>query len=73
MGHGTDKPSDQDRSPIFMQFIDCVWQLMQQSGKCFEFNERFLLAIVNNMYTCQYGTFLYDNEMEREKHVSATI
>uniref|UniRef100_A0A1I7X7C3 Myotubularin phosphatase domain-containing protein n=1 Tax=Heterorhabditis bacteriophora TaxID=37862 RepID=A0A1I7X7C3_HETBA len=31
-GHGEDKPGDGERSPVFVQFIDCVWQLIQQ--KC---------------------------------------
>ncbi len=69
MGHGSDKHSDQDRSPIFLQFIDAVWQILQQNSKVFEFNEKFLLAILQNMYTCQFGTFLYSNEYEREKNV----
>lgn len=69
MGHGSDKYSDQDRSPIFLQFIDCVWQILQQNSKVFEFNEKLLLTIVNNMYTCQFGTFLYNNECERERNV----
>ncbi len=69
MGHGSDKHSDQDRSPVFLQFIDCVWQIMQQNSKVFEFNEKLLLAIVQNMYTCQFGTFLYTNEHERIKNV----
>lgn len=68
MGHGSDKHSDQDRSPIFLQFIDAVWQILQQNSKVFEFNEKFLLCILQNMYTCQYGTFLYNNEYEREKY-----
>jgi hypothetical protein len=72
MGHGTDKHADQDRSPIFLQFIDCVWQLMQQNQRVFEFNEKLLLTIVNNMYTCQFGTFLYNNEQEREKQECRT-
>ncbi|PIO77836.1 hypothetical protein TELCIR_00015 [Teladorsagia circumcincta] len=32
IGHGEDKASDGERSPVFVQFIDCVWQLLQQ--KC---------------------------------------
>lgn len=72
MGHGSDKHSDQDRSPIFLQFIDAVWQILQQNSKVFEFNEKFLLCILQNMYTCQYGTFLYSNDFEREKYEAKT-
>ena len=53
MGHGSDNHTDQDRSPIFLQFIDCVWQIMQQNDKYFEFTEKFLLEILFQMYTCQ--------------------
>lgn len=69
MGHGVDKHSDQDRSPIFVQFIDCVWQIQQQNKTVFEFNEDFLLTILKHIYTCQYGTFLYNCEYERERNV----
>ena len=27
VGHGDDKHNDADRSPVFLQFIDCVWQV----------------------------------------------
>jgi len=30
VGHGEDKHSDADRSPVFLQFIDCVWQMTTQ-------------------------------------------
>lgn len=30
IGHGEDKPSDADRSPVFLQFVDCVWQMTRQ-------------------------------------------
>ncbi|VDI02786.1 Hypothetical predicted protein [Mytilus galloprovincialis] len=32
-GHGEDKHSDADRSPVFLQFIDCVWQMTKQKLK----------------------------------------
>ncbi len=28
IGHGDDRHSDADRSPVFLQFIDCVWQVV---------------------------------------------
>ena len=27
VGQGDDKHNDPDRSPVFLQFIDCVWQV----------------------------------------------
>ena len=30
IGHGEDKHSDTERSPVFLQFIDCVWQITKQ-------------------------------------------
>lgn len=53
LGHGSDNHSDHDRSPIFLQFIDCVWQIMEQNENFFEFTEKFLLEIAQQMYTCQ--------------------
>lgn len=69
MGHGQSKYTDQDRSPIFLQFIDCVWQILQKFQSQFEFNENLLLVILENMFTCQFGTFLYNSECERTKNV----
>lgn len=51
-------------SPIFQQFIDCVFQLQQQNPDKFEFNERFLRRLVYHVYSCQYGTFLFNSQME---------
>uniref|UniRef100_A0A914XGK3 phosphatidylinositol-3,5-bisphosphate 3-phosphatase n=1 Tax=Plectus sambesii TaxID=2011161 RepID=A0A914XGK3_9BILA len=30
IGHGEEKHSDSERSPVFLQFIDCVWQVTSQ-------------------------------------------
>jgi myotubularin-related protein 1/2 len=52
-------------SPIFLQFMDCVYQLIQQKPTEFEFNEQFLITIMDHVYSCKYGTFLYNNERQR--------
>lgn len=51
-------------SPVFLQFLDCVYQLMNQNPNLFEFNERFLRRLVYHSYSCQYGTFLYNCQKE---------
>ncbi|POI36091.1 hypothetical protein CIB84_000154 [Bambusicola thoracicus] len=53
-------------SPVFTQFIECVWQLMQQFPCTFEFNEHFLLEIHDHVYSCQFGNFLGTCHKERE-------
>eukprot|EP01114_Cavostelium_apophysatum_P024511 TRINITY_DN9616_c0_g1_i1.p1 TRINITY_DN9616_c0_g1~~TRINITY_DN9616_c0_g1_i1.p1 ORF type:complete len:619 (+),score=165.04 TRINITY_DN9616_c0_g1_i1:39-1895(+) len=65
-GHGQKNFGDTQRSPIFVQFIDCVYQLTQQFPTAFQFNEEFLLVILDSLYSCEYGTFLCNNEKDRE-------
>jgi myotubularin-related protein 1/2 len=67
IGHGDDKHQDSDRSPVFLQFIDCVWQVMMQFPSAFEFNETFLITILDHLYSCLFGTFLCNSEKERVK------
>lgn len=52
-------------SPVFHQFLDCVYQLQYQNPTRFEYSERFLRRLLYHLYSCQYGTFLFDNEKER--------
>lgn len=50
-GHLNTEP--RDISPVFGQFIECVWQIMNQFPTAFEFNEEFLLVLHDNAYSCQ--------------------
>ncbi|KAL8673914.1 MAG: hypothetical protein Q9168_001661 [Polycauliona sp. 1 TL-2023] len=54
-----------ETSPVFHQFLDATYQLLHQNPTRFEFNERFLRRLLYHLYSCQYGTFLYNNERER--------
>lgn len=67
-GHSHDRSNyweDEHTSPVFMQFIDAVWQLMRQFPCSFEFNERYLIALLDETYGKRSGTFLHDCEESR--------
>lgn len=53
-------------SPIFLQFLDCVYQIVQLYPDCFEFNTQYLLELSFHIYSCRFGTMLCDSERERE-------
>jgi hypothetical protein len=65
---GATKPKE--TSPVFHQFLDTVYQVLYQHPTRFEFNERFLRRLLYHLYSCQYGTFLYNSEKQRlDAHV----
>ncbi|KAN0021669.1 hypothetical protein ACTFIU_003813 [Dictyostelium citrinum] len=71
IGHaGKNEKKSEELSPIFLQFIDCVWQIMQQNPTSFQFNSKYLLEIIHHLYSCRFGTFLFDCQ---EKRVSANL
>ncbi|XP_041361459.1 myotubularin-related protein 9-like [Gigantopelta aegis] len=55
-------------SPVFLLFLDSVWQIWQQFPCSFEFNEDFLILLVQHAYSSPYGTFMCDCERERASH-----
>ncbi|CAD6193014.1 unnamed protein product [Caenorhabditis auriculariae] len=58
-------------SPVFSQFLDCVWQIMRQKPRAFQFNERYLIEMHEHVYSCQFGTFIGNCEKDRrDLHVS---
>uniref|UniRef100_A0A673ATP5 phosphatidylinositol-3,5-bisphosphate 3-phosphatase n=1 Tax=Sphaeramia orbicularis TaxID=375764 RepID=A0A673ATP5_9TELE len=65
IGHGDENHANSERSPLFIQFIDCVWQMTRQFPSAFEFNELFLITVLDHLYSCLFGTFLYNSEQER--------
>eukprot|EP00727_Mastigamoeba_balamuthi_P006781 m51a1_g2723 putative myotubularin-related protein 2 (908) ;mRNA; r:859368-862732 len=54
-----------EASPVFLQFLECVWQLMKQNFGLFEFNEDLLIVIIEEALLGRYGTFLCNNHKER--------
>lgn len=56
---------DEHVAPIFMQFIDALYQLLCQFPCSFEFNQRYLIALLDEVYEKRSGTFLFDTEKKR--------
>ncbi len=54
-------------SPVFLQFLDCLYQLWKQYPMEFEFDERLLDFLFVNSYSCRYGNFLFNNQKEMKE------
>eukprot|EP01125_Pyxidicula_operculata_P019843 TRINITY_DN721_c4_g1_i4.p1 TRINITY_DN721_c4_g1~~TRINITY_DN721_c4_g1_i4.p1 ORF type:complete len:935 (-),score=198.52 TRINITY_DN721_c4_g1_i4:462-3266(-) len=57
--------SPSDEAPIFLQFLECVWNFTKLYPTAFEFNESFLIELLDHSYSCAFGTFLFNCERER--------
>lgn len=64
-GHDRADAGDGQRAPIFLQWLDCVWQMLRQHPWAYEFNERLLIILAEHAYSARFGTFLYDCERDR--------
>ena len=55
-------------SPIFIQWLDCIYQIIEQNCFKFEFNVNLLNYIAERIYSGKYGTFLFNSEKERKEN-----
>lgn len=67
-GHGDtyDSPLADQRSPIFIQFLDVLRYILSQFKSCFEYNEELLVFIADHLYSGLFGNFLGNTENERK-------
>ncbi|XP_053313217.1 myotubularin-related protein 4 isoform X2 [Spea bombifrons] len=65
-GHQENVEDQSEQCPVFLQWLDCIHQLLLQFPCLFEFNHAFLVKLVQHTYSCLYGTFLANNPCERE-------
>ncbi|KAM7263268.1 hypothetical protein ACFE04_000951 [Oxalis oulophora] len=54
-------------SPIFLQWVDCVSQLLRMYPFAFEFSLAFLVDFLDCMLSCRFGNFLCNSERERQQ------
>ncbi|ETV92253.1 hypothetical protein, variant 1 [Aphanomyces invadans] len=68
---GPGKVENDDQAPIFIQFLDCVWQLHRQYPTYFEFTGLALLALAFHSTSGRFGTFL--GNCDRDRAVSLRV
>ncbi|CAF1142816.1 unnamed protein product [Adineta ricciae] len=57
--------SSAQESPVFLLFLDCVYQLLRQNPLQFEFTEYFLLELYRSVCYCYHHTFVFNSISER--------
>ncbi|KAH9520425.1 Myotubularin- protein 10 [Bulinus truncatus] len=59
--------SETEQAPIFLLFLDCVWQLLQQFPSSFSFTETYLTSLWDTVHIGLFDTFLFNNMWHRAK------
>lgn len=57
------------KSPLFMLFLDCVWQMMNQYPAAFEFTETYLTVLSDSMWIPLFSTFLFNSPKQRAQYL----
>eukprot|EP00794_Sanderia_malayensis_P012002 gene12002-13241_t len=50
---------------VFLLFCDALHQIISQYPSSFEYNENLLCMLCKHSYASQFGTFFFNNELER--------
>ncbi|XP_075226762.1 myotubularin-related protein 10-A isoform X2 [Lycorma delicatula] len=53
------------QAPVFLLFLDCVWQLLQQFPAEFQMTETYLTTLWDSVHISTFDTFLFDCERDR--------
>lgn len=69
-GGGSSEQSDSEQSPVFLLFLDCVWQLLQQFPDEFEFSQTYLTTLWDSCFMPIFDTFQFDSQAQRARAVS---
>ena len=67
LSQGMNLPNNEQKSQVFIQFLDCMTQLIYQFPLSFEFTIRYISEIARRLNTNQFGTFLCDSQLQQFK------
>ncbi|XP_041929514.1 myotubularin-related protein 10 isoform X1 [Alosa sapidissima] len=62
------RKNDKEESPLFLLFLDCVWQLLNQYPSAFEFTETYLTVLSDSVWIPVFSTFLFNCPKQRAEH-----
>ncbi|XP_023679071.1 myotubularin-related protein 12-like isoform X2 [Paramormyrops kingsleyae] len=52
-------------SPVFLLFLECVWQLLQQHSLAFQFSETYLTVLSDSISVAIFSTFIFSSPYQR--------
>ncbi|CAB3397704.1 unnamed protein product [Caenorhabditis bovis] len=55
-------------SPVFLVFLDCLFQMVSQYPLSFEYDESFLIFLFEHAYASEFGSFVGNNEKEKQEY-----
>ncbi|KAK6589075.1 myotubularin related 1 [Cryptosporidium xiaoi] len=62
---GLSSSNENERSPIFIQWLDCIYQCIVQFPNEFQFNSNLLLFVAEQLNNSLFGNFICDSDYER--------
>ncbi|XP_064608736.1 myotubularin-related protein 10-B-like isoform X2 [Liolophura sinensis] len=63
---GLIRSADSLESPVFLLFLDCVWQMLQQFPSSFAFTETYLTTVWDSIYMGLFETFLFNSPHQQK-------
>ncbi|XP_075040770.1 myotubularin-related protein 12 [Mixophyes fleayi] len=55
-------------APVFLLFLDCVWQLVQQYPLAFQFSETYLTVLSDSINIPIFSTFFFNSPCQKDAH-----
>jgi hypothetical protein len=55
----------EERSPVFLQFLDTVYQLLHQFPMAFQYSEQLLNFLADHLHSGLFGNFLGNSSRQR--------
>ncbi|XP_051954205.1 myotubularin-related protein 12-like isoform X1 [Xyrauchen texanus] len=59
------------QSPVFLLFLECVWQLAQQHSPAFQFSETYLTVLSDSVHVPIFSTFMFNSAYHMESVMKA--